>query len=87
MDEHQRSSLHFPQLILFLILRLLALHPLRPFLSLNLLKRCPSLAPPHESLLHGRPPMRALCKTQTPVLFRSILQRNPKSDRTGRVGV
>lgn len=93
MDQHQRTRLYLPQLILLLSLPLpiptsLPLHPPRPPLPIDLHKlRSRPIPLPHKPFPHRRPSMTPPRKTQTPIPHRRILQRNPKPHRARRIRV
>ena len=89
MNKHQRACLDLSQRIHFLSIQtiLLPFQTLRPPLPIHIHKPRPTPLHPHKPLRHRRSPVRPLGKTQTPILRRRILQRNPEADRTRRVGI
>lgn len=69
-------------------LRRIVMCPLWKPLSVHFHKlSAPAARLPDEPAAYLRPSVRAPCKTQTPILRTSILERDPEPHRTGRVCV
>ena len=88
--EDQGSGFDLAQLIFIVLVAVCALFDVQPHWELgpcHIVESGPSALFPYEPARHGRPRVRAFGETQTPVLSRGILQRDPESHRARRVRV